>query len=110
MIRYLALFLLPLTAAAQFTFGPLRLDDESVGRFCYPSVEVTNDDTLRCMWSSISEFWLSTMGQQVAPNGDLLGARIPYEVVPVGGSISCPAIVSFTRLSNRGTAQLIFHT
>lgn len=110
MIRYLLFVLLPLTAAAQFTFGPLRLDDGEEGTFYYPSVAADGEDTLRCMWSSISELWLSTMGQYIAPNGSALGNRMIYERVPEGGPYSCSAQISILPLSDGRTAQLVYHS
>lgn len=113
MIRVFLLLMGLLTAFkvplfAQYTFGPLRLDDEQDNHFLYPAVTSEPDGNLLYTWASWSPTRLSTCGQRMTPDGDLLGPRIIYEEgVPT--QTTCPAQATVIKLADGREVQLLAH-
>jgi hypothetical protein len=108
MILLLLLALLPLTAEAQVTFGPLRLDDSLAHFFYYPDVSRQEDTTLRCMWSSQIGAVVKVQSHTLGLEGTPIGPRILVD--SAGGQFTCPAFVSQMPLNSGGEARLVHHS
>src|SRR5262245_10989127 len=101
--------LLPVLCSAQYTFGPLRLDDELDNSFFYPVLSPRANGNLFCTWASTSDERIATYGQIVSPSGEFVGDRVLYqEVEPGHMGIVCPAKLKVLPLENGGEARLIF--
>lgn len=108
MILFLLLALLPLTAEAQVTFGPLRLDDSLAQYFYYPSVTPVGDTTLRCMWASQLAATVMAHSRIVGLDGQSLGPRIVLD--SANGQYTCPPSVALLPLNTGGEARLVYHS
>jgi len=103
------LALLPLTALAQFTFGPLRLDGGVGESFEYPSVEVIHAESLLCTWGEqrgAASF--SAQGQMLAPDGTPLGGRIVFR--DQIQQATCAPKMDILPLTGGGEARLFFQS
>ena len=108
MILFLLLALLPLTAEAQVTFGPLRLDDSLAQYFYYPSVTPVGDTTLRCMWASQFASTVMAHSRIVGLNGEPVGPRTVLD--SANGQFTCPPSVSLLPLNSGGEARLVWYS
>ena len=104
----LLLALLPLTAGAQYTFGPVRLDNGEDNLFYYPLIQANAADLL-CMWASTSDTHLAAYGQRLSLSGNVIGERQTYEDIPVGQA-TCPASMQFVPLLGGGEIRLLHHS
>jgi hypothetical protein len=108
MILFLLLALLPLTAEAQVTFDPLRLDDSLAHTFYYPNVVSVGDTTLRCMWASQLAATVMAHSRIVGLDGEPVGPRTVLD--SANGQFTCPASVSLMPLNSGGEARLVHHS
>jgi hypothetical protein len=108
MILLLLLALLPLTADAQVTFGPLRLDDSLAQTFYYPNLAAAGDTALRCMWSSQSSATVKVESRILTLNGAPLGPRVLLD--SADGQFTCAPSLSLMPLHSGGDARLICHS
>jgi hypothetical protein len=108
MILFLLFVLLPLTAEAQTTFGPLRLDDSLAQTFYYPNLVSVGDTALRCMWSSQTDATVKVESRMLTVNGAPLGPRVLLD--SADGQFTCPAFLSLLPLNSGGDARLICHS
>jgi hypothetical protein len=104
----LLLALMPLTAGAQYRFGPVRLDDRADTLFFYPLMRGNAADLL-CVWASATDAHLAAIGQRMSLGGDAIGGRITYEDLPVGQA-TCPASVQFVMLPTGEEIRLLHHS
>lgn len=109
MLWILLFALLPLTAHAQWTFGPVRLDDSLAMEYSYPSIAEVDNNQLRCLWTSYSSGRISAFGQVMGQNGTLIGGRIVYEDQPLG-QYTCAPQLTIVPLTIGGEARLFYHT
>jgi hypothetical protein len=108
MILLLLLALLPLTAEAQVTFGPSRLDDSLAQLFYYPNVASVGDTALRCMWSSQTDATVKVESRMFTLNGAPLGPRVLLD--SANGQFTCPASLAQIPLNSGGAARLVHHS
>ena len=109
MKRAILLALLPLTAFAEFTFGPLRLDEGVGASFEYPSVEVVRAESLRCTWGEqrgAASF--SAQGQMLALDGTPQGERIVFR--DQIQQATCAPKMDILPLIGGGEARLFFQS
>ena len=95
-------------AFAQPEFGPVRMDEETDERFFFPTIEVTDANTLYCTWASANVDWIGAYGREVDLQGNLVG---DLDTVDIASTVfvSCPPRVEFRALPNGATCKMIYH-
>ncbi|MCB1058735.1 MAG: hypothetical protein KDB65_00760 [Calditrichaeota bacterium] len=102
------LVVLVATAKAQPEFDPVRMDEETDERFFFPTIEVTEANTLYCTWASGNVDWIGAYGREVDLDGNLASELDTVEIQSTS-EVSCPPRVEFRSLGNGATCKMIYH-
>ena len=103
--------LLPAIVFAQYTFGPIRLDDGTDQNYFYPSLSVNPQGQIHSVWSSTSDARIAAFGRAISPDGQTLGPIETYQSVPPGfEGIVCPARLTELILPDQRRAWQLFHS
>jgi hypothetical protein len=105
----LMLVLLPLTALAQSTFGPLRVDDGALTSFYYARVEPDGPGQIHCTWSSNMDSRFRAEGRSVNDRGNWVGGTIAYEDT-IDVTRACVAHLIRAPRADGGEARMFGHS
>ena len=95
-------------AFAQPEFEPVRMDGETDERFFYPTIEVTESNTLYCTWASANLDWIGAYGREVNLQGELVGDLDTLDIASTV-FVSCPPRVEQQRHTDGAYCHMIYH-
>jgi hypothetical protein len=107
-MAWIIVLLMPLALFAQYTFGPVRLDDGTGELYSYSHVRQEPDGGFICTWALGTADVIGTYGQRIAPDGSLVGERICYES-RVNDGFVCGATATIVRCTDGREGQLLHH-
>ena len=93
---------------AQSSFPPVRLDQEPLASFYYPSIYDSENGNVLVTWALDADSFVGTYGQSIGSTGALVGAEIVYQELSEGDYL-CPPHLTLVEFSGGGRAQLILH-
>ncbi|MCB9357432.1 MAG: hypothetical protein H6505_02575 [Calditrichaeota bacterium] len=104
----LCFVLLTGAAHAQPDFAPVRLDPETDERFFFPTIEVTESNTLYVTWASANADWIGAYGREVDIEGNIVS---DLDTIDIASTIdvSCPPRVEYRYHSGGAWAKMIYH-
>jgi hypothetical protein len=108
MRQLLALLLIVSMAQAQSAFGPLCVDDTTVGSRSYPDLQSGPGADLWCMWSHSNLAQHASYGRRLSPAGELAAESVVFEEGPPGND-ACPPNTQVLPLPGGGEVRLIEH-
>lgn len=95
-------------ANAQPSFDPVRMDEETDERFFFPTIQITDANSIYCTWASANVEWIGAYGREVDLAGNLVAGTDTIDIRSTG-MVSCPPRVEKQELSTGAFAKIIYH-